>query len=72
MLALMMRFNAVAAGCGSAVSRRHVTSASAAHGHMAVSRTIRAASLGFRFDQPTELAKIREDALQELEYGIDR
>ena len=39
MLPVMMRLNAVAAGCGSAVSRRHVTSASAAHGQLTVSRT---------------------------------
>ena len=69
---MIIRLNAVAAGCGSAVSRRHVTSAGAAHGHMAVSRTIHAASLGSFFDQVTELVKIPEDTLQELDYGTDR
>jgi hypothetical protein len=39
---------------------------------LAVSRTIHAASLGSFFDQVTELVKIPEDALQELDYGIDR
>jgi hypothetical protein len=68
----MMRLKAVAAGCVFSVSRRHVTSASAAHGHMAVSRTIHTASSGFLFHQPTELVKIPEDALQELGHGIER
>ena len=38
----------------------------------APSNEIRTASLGCFFDQLTELVKIPEDALQELDYGIDR
>ena len=58
----MMGLNAVAAGCGPAVSRRHVTNASAAHGQ-----------IGREQNNPvTELVKFPETALQELDYGIDR
>lgn len=38
----------------------------------AVSSKIHAASLGSLFDRVTELVKIPEDALQELDNGIDR
>jgi hypothetical protein len=39
---------------------------------LAVSRTIHAASLGYFFDQVTELVKIPEDALKELDDASDR
>jgi hypothetical protein len=39
---------------------------------LAVSRTIDVVSLGSFFDQVTELVKIPEDALKELDNGIDQ
>ena len=58
----MMSLNAVAAGCGPAVSRRHDTNAGAAHGH-----------IGREQNNPvTELVEFPETALKELDYGIDR
>ena len=62
----MMRLDAVAAGCGSAVSRRHVASASAAHGHIGREQNNPRRILGVLFDQVTELVKIPEDTMQEL------
>ena len=64
----MMGLNAVAAGCGSAVSRRPVPALLTA----AARSTSHTASLGPFFDRVTELMKVPEDALQEFDDGIDR
>ena len=66
MLPVMMRLNTVAAGYGSAVSRRYFTNASSVHGHIGREQNNPRRILGVLFDQVTELVKIPEDTMQEL------
>ena len=68
----MMHLKAVAAGCGSAVSRRHVTSASAAHGHIGREQNNPHRILGVPSLISWQTREDPEDAVQELDYGTDR